>query len=78
MLWAPAADLESRMVRRSTLLFIECQRCHHKSQREVAFLPLPAGAKFRCSNCGNREADRIRTWTTDGSSAMRVVTVKRV
>jgi len=65
------------MVRRREILFIECQRCHHKSQREVDFLPLPAGARFRCSNCGNRDAGRIRAWTTDGSSAMRGLTLPK-
>ena len=61
------------MATRREILFLECQRCHHKSQREVPFLPLPAGARFRCSACGNREPGRIRTWTTGGSSAARVI-----
>jgi hypothetical protein len=61
------------MVSRREILFLECQRCRHKSQREVPFLPLPAGARFRCSACGNRDAASIRSWTTGGSSAARVI-----
>jgi hypothetical protein len=61
------------MAQKREIIFIECQRCHHKSQREVAFLPLPAEARFRCSICGNREKDGIRIWHTGGSSSMRVL-----
>ena len=61
------------MATRREILFLECQRCHHKSQREVPFLPLPAGARFRCSGCGNRDTAHIRVWTTGGSSAARVI-----
>jgi hypothetical protein len=65
------------MAVRREILFVECQRCHHKGQREVPFLPLPPGARFRCSACGNRDAGRIRTWTTSGSSASRVLSFPR-
>ena len=61
------------MAVRREILFIECQRCHHKSQREVPFLPLPAGARFRCSACGNRDSSSIRAWTTGASSSARVI-----
>lgn len=61
------------MARGSTTLFIECRRCGHKAQREVTQLPLPAGARFRCSNCKNREPGLIKVWHTGGSSSARIV-----
>jgi len=59
------------MARKSTTLFIECRRCGHKSQREVAQLPLPPEARWRCSNCGNRDKGLIKVWHTGGSSSAR-------
>lgn len=61
------------MPQRREIIFIECQRCHHKGQREVPFLPLPAGARFRCVGCGNRDSAAIKVWHTGGSSAMRII-----
>ena len=61
------------MARGSATVFIECRRCGHKSQREVTQLPLPAGARFRCSNCDNREPGLIKVWHTGGSSSARIV-----
>ncbi len=57
-------------------LFIECRRCGHKAQREVTQLPLPAGARFRCSNCSNREPTSIKVWHTGGSSSARMKWMK--
>jgi len=54
-------------------LFIECQRCGHKGQREVSQLPLPAEARWRCSNCSNRDKSSIKVWHTGGSSAARII-----
>jgi hypothetical protein len=61
------------MARGAQTLFIECRRCGHKAQREVEFLPLPAGARFRCTLCRNRDAGTIKTWSTGGSSSARIV-----
>ena len=36
-------------------------------------LPLPAGARFRCSQCLNREPQSIKVWHTGGSSSARIV-----
>lgn len=65
------------MARGAETLFIECQRCGHKSQREVTQLPLPAGARFRCTLCGNRERELIKVWHTGGSSSARIVSFPR-
>jgi len=54
-------------------IFIECRRCGHKAQKEVAQLDLPAGARFRCTNCRNREPALIKVWHTGGSSSARIV-----
>jgi len=59
------------MARKSVTLFIECRRCGRKAQREVAHLPLPPEARWRCSNCGNRDAASIKVWHTGGSSSAR-------
>jgi len=59
------------MAHKSITLFIECRRCGHKAQREVNHLPLPAGARWRCTNCGNRDAASIKVWHTGGSSSAR-------
>ena len=61
------------MARGAETIFIECRRCGHKAQREVTQLPLPAGARFRCSNCRNRDPQLIKTWHTGGSSSARIV-----
>jgi transcription elongation factor Elf1 len=61
------------MARGASTLFIECRRCGHKAQREVTQLPLPAGAKFRCTICRNRESSQIKVWHTGGSSSARIV-----
>jgi ribosomal protein L37E len=61
----------------TTTLFIECRRCGHKAQREVSELPLPAGAHWRCTGCGNREPTRIKTWHTGGSSSARILSFPR-
>ena len=61
------------MARGAETIFIECRRCGHKGQREVTELPLPAGARFRCSNCRNREPQLIKVWHTGGSSSARIV-----
>jgi hypothetical protein len=60
------------MPRHTDIIFIECQRCRHKAQRTVPGLPLPAGARFRCSRCHNREQATIKVWHTGGSSAALV------
>jgi predicted nucleic-acid-binding Zn-ribbon protein len=61
------------MPKNTVTLFIECRRCGHKGQREVAQLPLPAGARWRCTRCMNREAGSIKVWHTGGSSAARII-----
>jgi hypothetical protein len=61
------------MAKGSHTVFIECRRCGHKGQREVAFLPLPAEARWRCSNCQNREPASIKVWNTGGSSSARII-----
>lgn len=61
------------MARGAETLFVECRRCGHKAQREVTQLPLPAGARFRCSQCLNREPGLIKVWHTGGSSSARIV-----
>jgi hypothetical protein len=61
------------MARGAETIFIECRRCGHKAQREVTQLPLPAGARFRCSRCENREPGLIKVWHTGGSSSARIV-----
>jgi DNA-directed RNA polymerase subunit RPC12/RpoP len=61
------------MARGSTTIFIECRRCGHKGQREVAFLPLPAEARWRCSNCQNRGPGSIKVWHTGASSSARII-----
>jgi predicted nucleic-acid-binding Zn-ribbon protein len=65
------------MPKTTATLFVECQRCGHKGQREVSELPLPAGARFRCSNCKNREHGLIKVWHTGGSSSARIVSFPR-
>jgi hypothetical protein len=65
------------MPRQTTTLFIECRRCGHKAQREVAQLPLPPGARWRCGNCSNRDPGTIRFWHTGGSSSARIVSFPR-
>jgi hypothetical protein len=37
----------------------------------VAQLPLPPEARWRCSNCGNRDKGLIKVWHTGGSSSAR-------
>jgi hypothetical protein len=61
------------MARGAETIFIECRRCGHKAQREVTQLPLPAGARFRCSSCRNRDPGMIKVWHTGGSSSARIV-----
>jgi hypothetical protein len=63
----------ARVARGAETIFIECRRCGHKAQLEVTQLPLPAGARFRCSNCRNRDPQFIKTWHTGGSSSARIV-----
>jgi hypothetical protein len=65
------------MARGASTLFIECRRCGHKAQREVTELPLPAGVRFRCSHCRNREQSTIKVWHTGGSSSARIVSFPR-
>jgi len=65
------------MLRQTRTIFIECRRCGHKAQREVAQLPLPPEARWRCSNCGNRERASIKVWSTGGSSSARIVSFPR-
>jgi hypothetical protein len=61
------------MARNTQTIFIECRRCGHKAQREVTQLELPAGARWRCTNCRNREQSLIKVWHTGGSSSARIV-----
>jgi hypothetical protein len=61
------------MGKHTATIFIECRRCGHKAQREVTQIPLPAGARFRCSACSNRDRDAIKVWHTGGSSSARIV-----
>jgi predicted nucleic-acid-binding Zn-ribbon protein len=61
------------MARGQATIFIECRKCGHKAQREVTELPLPAGARFRCTMCRNRESSQIKVWHTGGSSSARIV-----
>jgi predicted nucleic-acid-binding Zn-ribbon protein len=61
------------MARGSVTIFIECRRCGHKGQREVEFLPLPPDARWRCSNCRNRDPGSIKVWHTGGSSSARII-----
>jgi hypothetical protein len=63
----------SGMARGSITVFVQCLRCGHKGQREVAFLPLPPEARWRCSACQNRESGTIKVWHTGGSSSARVI-----
>jgi predicted nucleic-acid-binding Zn-ribbon protein len=64
------------MAQGATTLFIECRRCGHKAQRQIA-QPIPAGARWRCSFCRNREQTQIKVWHTGGSSAARIVSFPR-
>jgi hypothetical protein len=61
------------MPKTTATIFIECRRCGHKGQREVTQLPLPAGARWRCMSCSNREPASIKVWHTGGSSAARII-----
>jgi hypothetical protein len=75
---ALAVDIVSQstlggMVRGATTVFIECRRCGHKGQREVADFPLPPEARWRCSQCLNRDSATIKVWHTGGSSSARIV-----
>jgi ribosomal protein L37E len=65
------------MPKHTATVFIECRRCGHKGQREVAQLPLPPEARWRCSACGNRDRESIRMWHTGGSSSARIVSFPR-
>jgi DNA-directed RNA polymerase subunit RPC12/RpoP len=65
------------MPKTTATLFIECRRCGHKAQREVSQLELPAGARWRCTNCRNREQALIKVWHTGGSSSARIVSFPR-
>jgi len=65
------------MPKQTATVFIQCRRCGHKAQREVAQLPLPAGARWRCSACGNREPASISMWHTGGSSSARIISFPR-
>lgn len=65
------------MAKHTTTIFIECRRCGHKAQREVSELPLPAGARWRCTMCSNRERGSIKVWHTGGSSSARIVSFPR-
>jgi hypothetical protein len=65
------------MARGAATLFIECCRCGHKAQREVTQLPLPVGARFRCTFCRNRDPQLIKVWHTGGSSSARIVSFPR-
>jgi len=58
-------------------LFVECRRCGRKAQREVTELPLPAGARWRCTNCGNRDPATIKVWHIGGSSSARIISFPR-
>jgi DNA-directed RNA polymerase subunit RPC12/RpoP len=61
------------MPKTTATLFVECQRCGHKGQREVTQLPLPADAHWRCTHCSNRDSKSIKVWHTGGSSAARII-----
>lgn len=65
------------MARHTDLVFIECQRCRHKAQRVVPELPLPADARFRCSQCQNTEQRLIKVWHTGGNSSARIVSLPK-
>jgi DNA-directed RNA polymerase subunit RPC12/RpoP len=65
------------MPKTTATLFVECQRCGHKGQREVTQLPLPADARWRCTNCSNRDSKSIKVWHTGGSSAARIISFPR-
>ena len=65
------------MPKHTATIFIECRRCGHKAQREVSQLPLPAGARFRCPHCSNRDSNSIKVWHTGGSSSARIVSFPR-
>jgi len=65
------------MARGAATIFIECRRCGHKAQREVTQIPLPAGARFRCTICRNREPQSIKVWHTGASSSARIVSFPR-
>ena len=65
------------MGKQTANLFIECRRCGHKAQREVTEIPLPAGARFRCLICSNRDRATIKVWHTGGSSSARIVSFPR-
>jgi hypothetical protein len=65
------------MGKQTATIFIECRRCGHKAQKEVSQLELPAGARFRCTNCRNREPSLIKVWHTGGSSSARIVSFPR-
>lgn len=65
------------MGKQTATIFIECRRCGHKAQKEVMQLDLPAGARFRCTRCRNREPGLIKVWHTGGSSSARIVSFPR-
>jgi hypothetical protein len=65
------------MGKQTATIFIECRRCGHKAQKEVTQLELPAGARFRCTHCRNREPGLIKVWHTGGSSSARIVSFPR-
>jgi hypothetical protein len=65
------------MGKHTATIFIECRRCGHKAQKEVTQLELPAGARFRCTQCRNREPGLIKVWHTGGSSSARIVSFPR-
>jgi hypothetical protein len=65
------------MPKKTTTLFVECSRCGHKAQREVADLPLPPGVRWRCTFCNNRDPGSIKVWHTGGSSSARIVSFPR-
>jgi len=64
------------MARQISTIFIECRRCGHKAQRDLA-LPLPAEARWRCGHCSNRDKATIKVWHTGGSSSARIVSFPR-
>lgn len=65
------------MGKQTATIFIECRRCGHKAQKQVTQLDLPAGARFRCTNCRNGEPGLIKVWHTGGSSSARIVSFPR-
>jgi hypothetical protein len=65
------------MGKHTATIFFECRRCGHKAQKQVTQLDLPAGARFRCTNCRNREPSLIKVWHTGGSSSARIVSFPR-